>query len=77
MLFGFCLLIVIYILYVLLIRGTLWKIILAIFGWFGMFWFLSSIKGFQERPLDNNTFTWAMVIPTVIVLLCMITTKDE
>ncbi len=71
------LLVVIYILYVLLVKGLLWKIILGVFGWLGMYWYLSGFPALQSYPLDNNTFTWATTIPSLIILLAMLYTKEN
>jgi len=78
--FGIVLLIIIYGAYVLLIKGVLWKIIVGIFGWFGMFIFLEMY--FPDSKADcltfsNSSFSWSVVIPTIIVLLAMFYTKDE
>lgn len=78
MVFGICLLIAIYLLYVLLIKGALWKIILGGFGWLGMYWYLKDIAEFQKLVfVSNDTFTWAMAVPTIVVLLAMAYTKEE
>lgn len=77
MVFGICLLIAIYLLYVLLVKGALWKIILGAFGWAGMYWWLKSIPACNEHPFNNDTFSWAVVVPTIIVLLAMMSTKEE
>ena len=70
------LLITLYIIYVLLVKGLLWKIILGTFGWLGMYWYLQSIQTFHAHPFNNDTFSWAVVIPSVIVLLAMSYTKE-
>ena len=69
MAFWLIVLLVIYLLYVLLVQGALWKIILAVFGWLGMVAFMIS--------LHNPDLThWATVIATVVVILAMSTTKE-
>lgn len=73
-------LIIIYGLYILLIKGVLWKIIVAGFGWFGMFVFMENYMPASKSPclsLTTCSFSWAEVIPTIIVLLAMSYTKDE
>lgn len=80
MLFGIVLLIAIYILYVLLVKGLLWKLILAIAGWFGLFIGLRFYVPQSKElcmVLSGYSFSWAEVIPTVVVLLAMAYTKDE
>lgn len=77
MVFGFCMLVVLYLLYVLLIKGLLWKIILGAAGWFGIYWYLKGVPECQAYPFNNDTFTWAAIIPTLIVLMAMEYTKEE
>ncbi len=68
---------VLYFIYLLLIKGYLFKIILGIFGWFGMYWYLGNIKIFQSYPLNNDVVSWAFVLPTILVLLSLATTKES
>ena len=78
--FGIVLLILIYGAYVLLVKGVLWKIIVAIFGWFGMFIFLEMYIPDSKAiclTFAGSSFSWSEVIPTIIVLLAMSYTKDE
>jgi len=70
------LLVGLYIIYLLLIKGWLWKLILGVFGWLGMYWYLSGIPACQSYPFNNDTFTWASVIPTIVILLAMAYTKE-
>ena len=70
------LIVIIYFLYVLLVKGLLWKIILGIFGWLGMYWYLNTFEAFHEFPFNNDTISWAVAIPTIIVLLAMAYTKS-
>lgn len=78
MVFGLSMMAVIYVLYVLLIKGALWKLILGAFGWFGMYWFLRDITEFKGQVFaGSESFTWAMMVPTIIVMLAMMCTKEE
>lgn len=77
MFFGLIMLLVLYILYLLLVKGALWKLILAFFGWIGLYIFLAQFPGCREYPLHNDAITWAALIPTVVVLLAMLSTKEE
>lgn len=65
--------------YVLLIKGALWKIIVVIFGWYGMFkaleTYLPSSHSICTTILDR-TLLWSEVIPTIIVLLALAYTKE-
>lgn len=77
---GILAIIIIYGLYVLLVKGVLWKIIVAIFGWFGMFIFLKNYMPASKSSCLNLvtcSFSWAEVIPTLIVLLAMSYTKEK
>jgi hypothetical protein len=78
MVFGVCLLIAIYLLWVLLIKGALWKLTLGVFGWLGMYWFLSSVPMLHHCPLtfSGQSFSWASIIPTVVVLLALAHTRE-
>jgi hypothetical protein len=75
--FGICMLIGLYLLYVLLVKGALWKLILAGFGWAGMYSYLNSIPVMHSHPFHNDTFSWAVIIPTLIVMLAAAYTKEE
>lgn len=77
--FGILLLIIIYILYLLLVKGMLWKLIIAIFGWFGMYVFLQTYV-FNSKSICltfvGHNFSWSEIIPTIIVILAISYTKD-
>jgi len=75
---GVALLIILYFLYVLLIRGLLYKIILCVFGWGGMYYWLSTNWQLNESsPFKDNYISWAALVPTVIVLMAMAYTREE
>ncbi len=78
MVFGICLLVAIYLLWVLLIKGALWKLTLGIFGWFEMYRFLGTVPAFRICPINisGNTFSWAFIVPTVVVLLALAHTRE-
>ena len=78
MVFGLCALFAVYLLWVLLIKGALWKMALGFFGWLGMYWFLGSYHDMQSCPLtvSGYTFSWAAIVPTVVVLLALAHTKE-
>lgn len=75
---GITLLVIIYFIYALFIKGILWRLILGIFGLWG-------INVFLETHFENSkntcmtimsySFSWAVVIPTIILLLTLATTK--
>ena len=63
----------------LLTQGMLWKIIISIFGWIGLYQFL--IQKFPETKqicfmFSNKTFSWAEIIPTFILLMAMLYSKN-
>jgi hypothetical protein len=77
--FSIFLLIVIIFLWKLLVEGLLWKIIIGIFGWIGLYTFIS-----QSFHSSKNTcivfagshFSWSIVIPTIILFMAMLYTKE-
>jgi hypothetical protein len=75
---GIGLLTAIYIAYVLLVKGLLWKIIFVIFGWATIWFYLKTIPAFQVCPLtiSDYTFSWALIVPTVLVMLVLAHTKE-
>lgn len=76
--FGIAMLVVIYLLWLLLVKGALWKLILGGFGWFGIYIFLATQLHLDETsPFKDNFMSWAAIVPTIIVLLALATTKDE
>lgn len=78
MVFGIGMLIFLYIMYQLLIKGLLWKIIFVIFGWGAIWFYLKTIPAFQVCPLtiSDYTFSWALIVPTVLVMLVFAHTKE-
>lgn len=76
--FGIAMLVVIYLLWLLLVKGALWKLILAGFGWFGIYVFLAiQFHLDKTSPFKDNSFSWAAIVPTIIVLLALASTKEE
>lgn len=80
---GFMSLFSIYIIWKLFIDGWLFKIILFIAGWFGLYVGLRAyVEGAgniavtfgKENPVS---FTWAAVVPTIVCFLCLLCTKVE
>lgn len=79
MVFGIGMLIFLYILYLLLVKGLLWKIIFVIFGWVGIWFYLKTLPAFQVCPLNisDYKFSWAFIVPTILVMLVLAHTKEE
>jgi len=79
MVYGIFSLIIIYILYQLFVKGLLFKIIVGFFGWLGMYWAMNQYMSGAHNCLitiSNYHFSWAEVVPTVIVLCAMAFTKE-
>lgn len=76
---GIGILVFLYILYVLLIKGLLWKIIFVIFGWTAIYYWLKTVPSFQICPLhiSDYSFSWAFIAPTILVMLVLSHTKEE
>jgi hypothetical protein len=79
---GFAILLVVFFwaVYVLLIKGVLWKLLLVIFGWFGLFVFLgiyfpsTAIHGII---VADTLVPWNAVLPSFVVLLSLAYTKEN
>jgi hypothetical protein len=78
MVFGLALLAIIYIIWQLLVRGLLWKLILFFAGWAGLHAMLHAMPWAQATVVvvGGIGFSWAAVIPTTICFLALLTTKD-
>lgn len=79
MIFGILLLAVIISAYWLLVEGWLWRIILSVAGWFGI-WIGLQYYYPQSKEIclhfSSYSFSWAAIIPTIIIILAMAYTKD-
>lgn len=79
---GILLLVVIFFLYKLFISGLLFRIILFVFGWIGIWFVLShyvdGAKDIVIRFGSNQDYgmSWAALVPTIICLLCLASTKE-
>jgi hypothetical protein len=70
----------IWLLYKMFIDGWLFKSILFVFGWIGLYVVLASNGADQTTAmtLGNDTpVSMAALVPTVICLLCLLCTKVE
>jgi hypothetical protein len=79
MLFGLILLAIIYLAYLLLIKGWLWKLIIFIGGWVGISVLLRAYIPNSSHicfTFDDISFSWATVIPTVICILVLAHTES-
>ncbi len=77
---GIILLIIIYILWLLLVKGLLWKLSLAISGWFGIWIFLDRQFEWAHNSgiiISGHLINWAVIIPTIIFIMAIFRTKEE
>jgi len=80
MAFGILLIVFFWIVYNLLVKGVLWKMLLVIFGWFGLFVFLGI---YFPSTADHGIIAfetmipWNAVIPTIVVILALGYTKGN
>ena len=80
MAFGIVLLIILWLLYVLLVRGFLWKIILGIFGAIGIYAFLVAVIPDSASDcliFSGSHISWAAVIAGVILFLATVCTRID
>ena len=64
--------------YYLFIKGWAYKILFVVFGWLGMYAFLA-YNNFTQKALEINghAISWAVLIPSILLFLLLITSKDE
>jgi hypothetical protein len=74
---GIGILILLYILYVLLVKGLLWKIIFVVAGWAAIYTYLSGIVTFQVSPFKSEVVSWAFIVPTILVMLVLFHTEED
>lgn len=80
MIFGILLLVTIFLLYILLVQGALWKMIVYGFGYFGMYVALRMYFPDSRHVclvFDHNHISWAVVIPAIIIVLALAYTKSN
>lgn len=70
---------VISIVWIFLIKGLLWKLILAIGAWFGIRYFLNENFTWASKSgviIFDNLITWGVIIPSLLIILAMANTKE-
>jgi hypothetical protein len=81
MVFGIFLLVIIFLLYQLFVKGLLLKIILFCAGCFGLYVALKLyISGANQTAFslaNGASFSWAFVVPTVVCILCLLCSKTD
>jgi hypothetical protein len=79
MAFGIFLLVIIFIMWQLLVKGWLWKIMIGIFGWLGMYMVLiSCMPGSRHTCLTvlGGNVSWAATLSTIVLIMAMLHTKE-
>jgi hypothetical protein len=79
MLFWLIILGILFVLWQLVFNGWLWRIILFSAGWVGIYVLLRAYVPdsiHQAIIISNVHYSWAAVIPTIICLLALATTRN-
>jgi hypothetical protein len=79
MIFWIIVLAFIYLVWLLLFKGFLWKLILFFGGWVGIYVLLRTNfpdSAHTAITLAGGTYSWAAVIPTVICILALAHTES-
>ncbi len=69
-----------YFIYKMFVSGWLFRIILFIFGWFGLYMAVFIAAGGKPSSpmiIDGSPISWAVIIPTAVCLLALLTFKIE
>lgn len=77
---GIVLLITLFVIWKLFVDGWLFKIILFCAGWFGLYALLQGVDGAKHTALTlgaTTTVSWAALIPTIVCLMALWTTRDN
>jgi hypothetical protein len=72
------LLVVLYLIWILLFKGLLWKILLFFGGWVGIYVLLRANLPDSLHTavtIAGHDLSWAFVVPSVICILCLANTK--
>ncbi len=79
MFFAVALLVALYLLWVLVFSGALFKIILFGAGWIGLYLLIGMYfpESHSTVPIGSYSVSWAMIIATGIVIMGMATTKVQ
>jgi hypothetical protein len=80
MIFGILLLVILYFIWSLFVKGWLWKLILFFAGWFGIrYLLLTYIVESHKVALifSGQDMSWAAFIATGVCILALLTTKED
>jgi hypothetical protein len=73
---GVSIIVIIYLLYLLIVKGLLWKILVFGFGWIGMYLCLRAFLPIESNlscmTISECKITYAELVPSIIVLLALI-----
>jgi hypothetical protein len=75
---GIFFLVIIAIAWFLFVAGFLWRLILFVGGWVGVYVLLRVYipdSAHIALTLGSTPISWAAVIPTIICIMCLLTTK--
>lgn len=67
-------------LWVLISQGLVWKIIVGVFGWIGMYVAMSQIFPKLSETyfiIQNNKISCAIIIPSIILIMAMLYSKNN
>ena len=80
MIFWIALLFVLYLLWLLLVKGIIWKACLFFGGWIGIYCVLmAKFPGAAHTAITvaGSNYSWAVVIPTAICILALAHTRTS
>lgn len=64
----------------LIAQGLIWKIIVGVFGWIGMY---AAIIQFAPKldklylTIGSNKISWSMLVPSFILVMAMLYTEND
>ena len=79
MIFWIAILICLYLIWTLVFSGLLWKLLLFVGGWVGIYSLLRVYLPDSAQValiLAGHGYSWAAVVPTVICVLALATTRE-
>lgn len=80
MIIGILTLAILYAIYLLLIRGWLWKLILLVMGWVGIdYVLLNYVSGSHNTAIvfSGYSISWAAAIASGVCLMALLTTESK
>jgi hypothetical protein len=80
MIFWIALLFALYLIWLLLVKGIIWKALLFFGGWVGIYCVLMAkfpVTAHTAIIIADSNFSWATVVPTVICILALAHTRTQ